>query len=325
MRTPLPLLGAVMAVALVFVGATAASADDTDPAGLAWSVATVDGEHGTARPNFAYAVEPGTVLTDTMRVTNTGATALDLAVYATDAYTTADGNVGLLTNDEPPVDAGAWVTASTTTLRLDPGQQSDITFTVTVPADAAPGDHSAGIVTSFVSGDPGSTLAVDRRLGTRISVRVAGELTPAADVTNLTTTYAAGWNPFESGQLVLAYEITNTGNTLLTGTDASTAAALFGVVSGTPAPLVLPEVLPGSTMEVSRVIPIAPWGWVTGSVTVHPEAVGYGSQALQPVVIDYTVAAVPWMLLIAFVVVIVIGLLVWWLVARRRRQVNSAV
>ena len=101
-------------------------------------------------------------------------------------------------------------------------------------------------------------------------------------MTNLPPTYTAGWNPFESGQLVLAYEITNTGNTLLTGTDASTAAALFGVVSGTPAPLVLPEVLPGSTMEVSRVIPIAPWGWVTGSVTVHPEAVGYGSQTLQP-------------------------------------------
>lgn len=31
---------------------------------------------------------------------------------------------------------------------------NDIAFTVTVPANAAPGDHSAGIVTSFVSGDP---------------------------------------------------------------------------------------------------------------------------------------------------------------------------
>ena len=204
MRTPLPLLGAVMAVALVFGGATAASADDTDPAGLAWSVATVDGEHGTARPNFAYAVEPGTVLTDTMRVTNTGATALDLAVYATDAYTTADGNVGLLTNDEPPVDAGAWVTASTTTLRLDPGQQSDITFTVTVPADAAPGDHSAGIVTSFVlcgiiaiAGKRGSAPTM---ILSRAAFGVTGQKVPGV----ISWLVSIGWETFLAIMAVLA-------------------------------------------------------------------------------------------------------------------------
>lgn len=299
--------------------ALAATDDGDGPPAVAWSVSTVDGEHGTARPNFAYAVDPGDVISDTMQVTNTGSTPLDLTVYAADAFTTPTGQVDLLAGQEVAIDAGAWVTPATEQVLLQPGEQTDIAFTITVPDDASPGDHSAGLLTSYRSGGEGETLSVDRRLGTRITLRVSGELQPAVSLEGVETSYSAGWNPFAPGELVISYEATNTGNTLLAGTDASSTTALFGLVDSSPEPLALPEVIPGSTIEVTRVISVAPWGWLTGSITLYPEAVGYGAQALEPVAVEYSVAAVPWPLLGVIVVIALVAALAWWLAARRRR------
>ncbi|MCC2032923.1 WxL protein peptidoglycan domain-containing protein [Microbacterium allomyrinae] len=324
-----PLLSSVLASAALALAALAASvlaptmalAADAPPA-IAWTVETVDGAQGAGRPNFSYAVDPGATLTDTMRVTNTGATALDLAVYAADAYTTPSGNIDLNTTDAPSVDAGTWVVADVAALSLQPGQQADVAFTVTVPADAAPGDHSAGLITSFRGGESTDTIDVDRRLGTRVTVRVSGEIAPAVAVQNVTTTYSPSWNPFEPGTLVLSYRLANTGNTLLSGTDASTAAGPFGAFAAASAPLVLSEVIPGSSIDVVREIPIAPWGWVSGTVAVQPEAIGLGAQPLAAVTHEYGVVAVPWTLLIAFSV-IGVAVVVVWLVRRRRRAEPS--
>ena len=292
-----------------------------DPA-IAWTVETVDGSQGSARPNFAYAVDPGAVIADTMRVTNTGTTALELSVYAADAFTTPTGNIDLRTSDEPSVDAGAWVAADTARLSLAPGAQADIGFTVTVPADAAPGDHSAGLITSFRGSSEG-TIDVDRRLATRVSVRVSGELTPAIAVEDVSAAYTSSWNPFEPGTLVLTYGLANTGNTLVTGTDGSSAAGPFGVAGATTGPVALPEVIPGSTIQVRREISMAPWGWITGSVVVNPEAVGLGAQKLTPVSVPYSVAAVPWSFLIAFVILAVAAVVAWLVVRRRAGSATS--
>lgn len=285
---------------------------------IAWTVETVDSAHGAGRPNFTYVVDPGATLADTMRVTNTGTSPLELAVYAADAYTTPTGNIDLTTADAPSVDAGTWVTADTGQLSLAPGAQADIGFTITVPADATPGDHSAGLITSFRGGAGGETIDVDRRLGTRVTVRVSGELTPAVDVQDVATSYRPSWNPFEPGTLVLSYRLENAGNTLVTGTDGSTAAGPFGAFAAAAGPMTLAEVIPGSTVDVSREIAIAPWGWITGSVIVHPEAIGIGAQSLTPVAVPYSVAAVPWTLLIAFVAIAGIVVAVWLVVRRRR-------
>ncbi|GAA1920306.1 DUF916 domain-containing protein [Microbacterium aoyamense] len=314
----IPLIAAVFTAALLAPGATTAA----EAPAVAWTVETVDSANGANRANFSYAVDPGTNLTDTMRVTNTGTTALDLAVYAADAYTTPVGNIDLHTTDQPSIDAGTWVTAETSQLILQPGEQSDIDFTIAVPADAAPGDHSAGLITSFRSATDQATIDVDRRLGTRITVRVSGELAPRVSVTEVQTTYRGSWNPFEPGAVVVSYRLTNAGNTLVTGTDATTAAGL-GLFGASAEPIVLPEVIPGSTVDVVREIPVAPWGWVSGSVVTEPEAIGIGAQGLAAVTHEYGVLAVPWTLLIVLAVIalIVVGM---WTLRRRRRAASGS-
>lgn len=318
---PLPLTAAVAAatVALLLAPSAALAVPAAaDAPAIAWTVETVDGANGTARPNFSYAADPGTVIADTMRVTNTGTTPLDLAVYAADAFTTPSGNIDLDTAATPADDAGAWVTAAPARLVLAPGQQGDVAFTVAVPADAAPGDHSAGLITSFRGADAGAAIDVDRRLGSRITVRVSGELAPSVAVSDVATSYTPSWNPFEPGTLTLSYRMSNTGNTLVAGRDDSSASGLFGMVGLTVPAVALAEVIPGSTIDVVREIPVAPWGWVSGTITVNPEAVGLGAQDIAAVTQDYGVLAVPWTLLVVLAVLAGAAVAAWLLLRRRR-------
>lgn len=316
MRRPLLFAAAVSASLLLPLAPAAAT--DAAPA-VAWTVETVDGPHGADRANFSYVADPGASYADAVRVTNTGTTPLELAVYAADAYTTPTGNIDLNTVGTPSVDAGTWVEVDTPQLSLAPGAQADVGFTVTVPADAAPGDHSAGLITSFRGGGTAS-VDVDRRLATRITVRVAGELTPGVEVTDVEATYRASWNPFEPGAVVLAYRVTNAGNTLVAGTDASAAVGPFGAFGTTAEPVLLPEIIPGSTIEVERELPMAPWGWISASVVVQPEAVGMGARGLASVVHDVTVVAVPWTLLLALLLAALAATAVVFAVRRARRR-----
>jgi len=318
----LVLLGLLGLAAASVLTPTAARAAD-DPAAVAWSVETVDGAAGTDRPNFAFAVDPGAVLSDALRVTNTGATALDLAVYAADAYTTTTGNIDLNTPDVPSTDAGTWVAVDVDRLSLAPGQQADIPFTIAVPADAAPGDHSAGIITSL-SSDDGGTLSVDRRLATRVDLRVSGELAPAVQITDLRTEYVGTWNPFAPGTLVVDYRLVNIGNTRVAGDDTIIAEGPFGLAGGASAAAALHEVLRGSEIDVRREIEVAPWGLITGSVTVQPLVAGYGAQRLDDLVADFSVPAVPWALLAIFVVIAAAVTIVVLLVRRRSRGAVTA-
>ena len=289
--------------------------------GVAWTVQTADNAHGTRRANFRYdTVDPGTVISDAMTVVNTGTEPLPLEVYAADAFTAATGEIDVLVDGRPSRDAGTWVSVDASPLSLAPGASAEVPFTITVPADARPGDHAAGIVTSLTSTDPTSTLSVDRRLGTRINLRIAGELTPAAAVSDVSARYEASWNPFESGRVVVQYALENTGNTRLTGSEILATDGLFGERG---APTQLTEVLPGSTVEITREIPAFSLGWVAGSVELTPEAVGLGAAPLAPTENGFSVVAVPWSLY-ALLALILAAVLTAVLLVRRRRAAAAA-
>lgn len=285
-------LAGTLVLGLSTLPLSAAAADG----GVAWSVQTADNANGTGRANFSYDVEPGAVVTDTMVVVNTGTEPLPLAVYAADAFTAPSGEIDVLVDGAPSLGAGTWVAVPPTALQLAPGESADVAFTISVPADARPGDHAAGIVTSLTSQDASSTLSVDRRLGTRINLRVAGELTPAAAVTGVTASYEGSWNPFDSGRLIVRYSLENTGNTRLTGLETVTASGLAGVLSTTTPPTQVTEIIPASTIDMEREVPAFSLGWITGTLTIAPAGVGLGTGAVSEVVTDFAIPAVPWSL-----------------------------
>lgn len=302
-------------------GARAAAVDDA----VAWTVETADNAHGEDRPHFEFDVDPGEVVEDVFVVLNTGSAPLELAAYAADAFTTTAGILDLRLADDPVEDSGAWIGLDRTALTLQPGERAEIGIRIEVPDDAAPGDHPAGVVTSLRTHAAGSSLSVDRRLGIRVHLRVAGDLVPAVEVTDVVTSYAGSWNPFDGGVMTVAYTLRNTGNTRVAAIDTIAASGPFGLAALPASPESVPEVLPGSQVRVERTMPgVAALGWIGGSVVVAPSVVGLGATALAPTAADISVVAVPWSLLVAIAALVIVGgviaVVVW---ARRRRPIGE--
>lgn len=293
--------------------------------GPSWSVGPVDDAAGATRANFSYEVDPGTVVEDSIAVTNDGSADLTLDIYPADAFTTREGNIDVLTSGAESADGGSWVTVSATSITLTPGQEAVVPFTLAVPADATPGDHPAGIVTSLRTDDPAAQVQVDRRLGSRMQIRVSGELVPAVEVSSPTVSFSGQWNPFASGAVTVDYTLTNTGNTRVTATSALTVAGPLGIAPTGTAPEQLNEVLPGSTIEVSETLDgVAALGWLSGSVTVAPVSVGFGAAALDVVAPEFGLAAVPYstLLIVALVLAIIVTAV---LLVRSRRVIPAEV
>lgn len=313
-------LAAAVAVLAVAVAASvlAPAAPALAAEGVSWSVAPADTAGEASRGNFDYQLDPGTALDDAFLVRNDGSGVLDLAVYAADAFTTREGNIDLLAAGTTSLDAGTWVTLDTDRVSLQAGESAVIPFTVTVPADAQPGDHTAGIVASLLSQDPDAQVQVDRRLGSRMYIRVGGDLVPAVEAGGLTVRYTGSWNPLAIGTVDVGYTLANTGNTRVTALSALDTAGPFGAASTRTGDVQLPEVLPGSEIEVSHTITgVGALLWLSGAVDIRPSSVGLGAARLDAVTLPYTVAAVPATLLIILGGVAIITATL--LLGRRRR------
>ena len=305
-------------LALLAGGSPAAAADDGQ---LTWSVAPADNDLGDARPNFQYAAEPGQTIDDAIVVTNMTAAPLTLAVYAADAFTTSSGQLDLLPAGEPSTDVGTWVDLDEDEVTLDAGEAATIPFTVTVPDDATPGDHSGGIVTSFRSTQSGSTVALDSRLGSRMHVRVAGELTPAVDATDVRVDYHPSWNPFASGSATVHYVLRNTGNTRAVATDSASVAGPMGLLEASSDQTTTPELTARS--EIDRAIEVTgawPSFRLKATVDVIPESVGVGGETLPALVVTGSAWAVPWSLLVLVGLVVAAAILVPTFRERRRSR-----
>ncbi|MGN8246663.1 WxL protein peptidoglycan domain-containing protein [Cellulomonas soli] len=311
---------AVLALALVgLLGPTmpAATADDT----LSWSVRPADGEQGTARPNYQYALAAGDVVHDGFEVTNHGATPLTLRLYAADGFTTPEGQLDLLAAGEPSTDVGTWVTLERTELTLQPGEVAVVPFTLTVPADAAPGDHTGGVVTSVSTAGAGSTVVLDRRLGSRMHVRVQGELHPALAVGDVQVVHHGGLDPFRSGSSTVTFTVENTGNARTTAAVRVVLAGPGGLAPVQVSAAALPELLPGSvhTQQV-EVAGVWPLGRLHARVELVPQAVGIGETAGRAVQSEAGTWAVPWSAVVLVLLVVVGALLGPRVLARVRRR-----
>ncbi|WP_051681884.1 WxL protein peptidoglycan domain-containing protein [Cellulomonas sp. HZM] len=318
-----PLAALVVGLAAALVGTPAAAAvpvmaPAADDGTVQWAVAPADGDLGTGRPNFGYSVEPGQTVHDAIVVTNKTPTALTLAVYAADAFTTSSGQLDLLPAGEPSKDVGAWVHLDDDEITLKAGASTTVPFTLEVPKDATPGDHSGGVVTSFRSAQDGSPVALDSRLGSRMHVRVAGELSPAVAATDLRVEYHQSWNPFAPGSVTLRYELRNTGNTRVAAAQTAQVQGPGGVLRTAADRAETPELIAGSVLEQSvEISGVWPAVRIDGRADVFPEGVGVGGATLPTVVVEGSTWAVPWTLLALVVLVVAGAVVVGWRRGRR--------
>ncbi|WP_169166580.1 DUF916 domain-containing protein [Cellulomonas taurus] len=314
------LVGLLLALVSPAAAQASATPTDADPSSVTWGVAPGDTEHGIDRANYAYTLDPGTVLHDVLDVTNRGSADLHLAVYGADGLTTTSGQLDLLPADQESTDVGRWIVPEVGAIDVPAGTTVSVPFTVTVPADATPGDHSGGILTalSAATGDDG-TVRLDRRLALRMHVRVSGELTPGLTVSDLTIDRRAALNPIAGDTLLIRYRLTNSGNTRLVPTDAVAVAGLVGagrVVDVSGAEQV--EVLAGSSVERELTVTgVHTWGRAEVTVRAQGSAVGAGHGAVITASTTRSVLAPPWA---ALAVLLLLSVVVVTVVLLRRRS-----
>ncbi|MEU4154981.1 DUF916 domain-containing protein [Actinoplanes sp. NPDC026670] len=218
---------------------------------LTWSVAPSGPKGPNGRTAFDYKLDPGATLTDHVAVTNHSRQPLTLRLYATDAVTTAGGGFGLLAATAEPTGAGAWITPARTTVTLPATSRTIVPFTLTVPADATPGDHAAGVVASLAEDATGRQVTVDHRVGSRVHLRVTGPLRPELTVTDMHVTASTSWNPFRLPRLTATFTVANTGNVRLSAQSSARASGLFGLGARTATTTAVPEILPGGSVRTA--------------------------------------------------------------------------
>ncbi|MER6960969.1 hypothetical protein [Streptomyces sp. NPDC000618] len=188
--------------------ATPAPAPASAPASAAaagWSAAPAGG----GRPSFYAEGAPGAVIEDTVAVTNRGVQPLTVRLRAA-----GTGTDGLRVAFAGPADAGLGIPART---------RAEVPFTVTVPADARPGDRAGEIVVRDSTG---------RESAVRLLIRVGGPQLAALTVEHVAV----------RGDRI-TYELVNRGTTALVPRLAVHADGVLGAVLDR-APRTLPVRLP---------------------------------------------------------------------------------
>lgn len=242
----LPALIVVAATAFSAVIGAAPAAAETGSAessdAVTWSVRPGDQNGEDGRSWVEWEADAGEQRSEYMVVTNHGEADVEFQLSAADGYFTDTGRFNMLPADEESVAAGTWIDVPESVV-VPAGGAETVPFTVTVPENATPGDHAAGVAASIRSTGSGS-VGVESRVGFRVMTRVAGELQPQLGAA-ASGTYTGEINPFSSGSIDVAYEIENTGNTLLRTQPEVEVSGPFGLGSHTVTGEEIAEIAPG--------------------------------------------------------------------------------
>jgi hypothetical protein len=264
--TALIVMAIIATAILSLMSPGAAQAEDSQSFSGAPSDGTVS---DSARNRFDYSFDPGQSVNDFYYIENTGTLPQDIAVYSTDAFNAEDGTYSLLEGDAPAVGVGSWISfdgSPRQLITLEPQTSKVIPFTVNIPADARPGDHVGGIIASVTS--PDGQVQLERRVATRLYVRVSGDLQPALLVSGLSAAYQPDLNPF-NGNVVLTYTVTNSGNVALSAKTVSNVSGIFGIPLSGLVTTTLPELFPEGSHVVTVSVPgVWQWVWMNAKISL---------------------------------------------------------
>lgn len=288
------LAAGVALLAVAAPGAPAAAQTDADT--VTWSVRPADASGEDGRAWVEQELDPGATAVEHMAVRNLSDQEVTFRLSAADGYFGDNGRFGMLPSDQESVDAGLWIEVQDS-VTVGPDETAIVPFTTTVPQNATPGDHAAGIAASVLSeqvAEDGTTVGVESRVGFRVMTRVTGELIPSAAVEAVASSYDLSWNPLSPGTAQVTFEVVNTGNARLMITGAVAAGGREVAFPGEDE--IDQELLPGERRKFTVTLDdVWPWFYVPASLEVTPAVIGEGEGAqVDPVAADAGFWAVPW-------------------------------
>jgi hypothetical protein len=148
-------------------------------------------------PTFELSANPGSVLDNTIRITNESNDVITFEAAVEDF--TVSGTEGTVNvNPDPAPNAfSKWFSFTQREFRLEPKQSVQASFTVQVPQDAEPGGHFASVLfRPKVTATPGATGArVVQRVGSLVLMRVSGAVNEAGSIQKLVPkTFVGQWD-----------------------------------------------------------------------------------------------------------------------------------
>ncbi len=300
---------------------------------ITWSVQPSSANGPDRRSTFTYTnLKPGTVVTDHVAVTNYSKMPVTFQIYATDAFETSTGSLGLLAAKDKPADVGSWVKFLKNSVTLAPSASAIEPFTLTVPASATPGDHTGGIIGAVrvsAPGAGGSQVIVDRRIAAPLYLRVLGPLHPALAVESVSTSgYHGTINPFDGGGSTVSYTIHNTGNVRLNTAQVVTLTGPFGITLATAHPKALTNLPPGQSLRITQHLSgVFPAGPLTVHVHLAPSQVVGMPSGAPPAIVSHTAGiwATPWPQLGMLIILVGLGFGVRWYLRWRRVRAHNVV
>jgi len=286
-----------------------------------WSLVPVDARGQLdGRPKYSYTSAAGRTITDFMGISNFSLKPLTLAIDATDAINTSDGQFGLLPTGVKPLDIGSWVRIKRHVVTVPARSRISMPFVLVIPATATPGDHVAGITATAVqgrTGNKGQKVAVNFRTGSRLYLRVAGTLRPALVVERVRGSYTQNLNPVGHGAATITYRVRNVGNVRLSAHQRVSIMTPWGTHKSAPGVRDVPELLPGESADLVATVPgVLPVVLLQASVDLQPLLPrGVSAPPLHNVSGRDWFWAVPWSL-----IAVLVGLFVYWQVRRWRNR-----
>ena len=300
-----------------------------DPFGFAVRPFTAPG--ALPRDAIDYDLQPGETVHDRVSVINVTGVAKQFYIYAQDAYNApVGGGFALNLRQDPVTDSAAWISIPVSQQTVPAHTAAIIPVTISVPLDAQPGDHSAGIIAEEII--PPSSLSSGQgvvkvpRVATRVYLRVTGPLHPALQVQRLVVKHHDPLIPFVtgSGTVTVTCTIKNVGNVRVQLNKVSVDATdVFGralkhvaVVRGAPGSSILPDqLLPNNTAAFT-----VQWHGLPplDIVTARVEVFGQDELLSTPVsaVASRQFWILPWLLIA--VIAVILATVVWRLRRRRR-------
>ncbi len=122
---------------------------------------------------FTFRAAAGSSVHDTVVITNYSSEPVSLAISAVDGMTGQTTGSVYANRKDPVREAGKWVAVEADSLTLQAKSSRMVSFTVAVPADAAAGDHLAGIaVENTVPVESSNGFAIRQIIRSVIGVRV---------------------------------------------------------------------------------------------------------------------------------------------------------
>ena len=270
------------------VGVNPVGTDPNDPNRGQWFYALLDvGQSTTMRA----------------RITNPATEPQTVRVYLRDMVFNSEGTP-ILNDEGPQTEVGLWGSFDRDTVDLAPESSVEVSFRVTVPPNAEPGDHLGALVVE--SGEPsadGGLLQIVTRVATRLYVTVPGEATRSFAIESTKHNLNSWLFP---SKLSVEAVLRNTGRMRLH------PSGKFGGIAAKG-----PDLILSASVEPYRAdVPVPWWGGPRRVPIEFTTEEGLTREAI------VSLFVIPWGLLLSLAALGALGFLARTLWARRNRKVR---